>query len=40
MQPSLPDPLNELQLNEDPWGNLLEATTAVKGDDFEWYLVI
>lgn len=33
-QPSLPDPLNELQLNEDPWGNLLEAATAVSGDDF------
>lgn len=38
-QPSLPDPLNELQLNEDPWGNLLEAATAVNGDDFERCLV-
>lgn len=40
MQPSLPDPFDELQLNEDPWGNLLEAATAVNGDDFEWCLVI
>lgn len=40
LQPSLPDPLNELQLNEDPWGNLLEAVTAVNGDDFEWCRVI
>lgn len=40
VQPSLPDPLDELQLNEDPWGNLLEAATAVNGDDFEWCLVI
>lgn len=30
VQPSLPDPLHELQLNEDPWGNLLEAATSVK----------
>lgn len=40
VQPSLPDLLNEPQLNEDPWGNLLEAATAVNGDDFEWCLVI
>lgn len=40
VQPSLPDPLNELRLNEDPWGNLLKAATSVNGDDFEWCLVI